>query len=36
MMKVMGSVQSLNLKAPITAAADDNFCDIFSQFLKKK
>ena len=24
-----------NLKAPITTAADDKFCDIFSQILKK-
>ena len=26
----------LILKAPITTGADDNFCDIFSNFSKKK
>ena len=26
----------LTLKAPITTAADDNFCDVFSNFRKKK
>ena len=27
---------SLSLKAPITTAADDKFCDIFPNFLKNK
>ena len=27
---------ALALKAPITTAADDTFCDIFSNFRKKK
>ena len=28
-------VQILNLKAPITTAADDKFCDIFPNFRNK-
>ena len=28
-------VQPLTLKAPITTAADDKFCDIFANFRKK-
>ena len=29
-------INVLTLKAPITTAADDNFCDIFSNFQKNK
>ena len=29
------SERELTLKAPITTAEDDNFCDIFSNFRKK-
>ena len=35
-MQIYLAFKVLTFKAPITTAADDNFCDIFLNFLKKK